>query len=464
VGVQGAVFSKRAPWPPEAFLNMKFFIKTYGCQMNVNDSEKMRHILERKGLIAGGSEEESDIIIINSCAVREKPQEKVFSYAGRMGKNKKVIAAGCVAQAEQEKILARSPNIDYVVGTHQYYKIDEIVDEILEQQKVGGIKAGFSRQWQEAVPDMASRISHVSGYISIMEGCDNFCSYCIVPFTRGREKHRPFGHILAEAEYLADNGYKEIILLGQNVNNWEDPKEGMKFPGLLEQLARRVPVKWIRFITSYPGYYDDELIEVIATHRTLARNIHFPAQSGSTRVLKKMNRIYTRDRYLEIIKKFKRNVPGMTFSSDFIVGYPGETDHDFRLTLSLVERVEYESIFSFIYSPRKHTRAYKLTDESLSLEIKKQRLYELQELQKQIQLKNNKALIGSTVEVMVTAQHAKKHDEVIGRTESYRVVNFKSAAAVGEFTKVRVESVGPYSLRGKEHGMVASARSAIESK
>ena len=417
--------------------------------MNVNDSEKMRHILERKGLSPADSEDDADIIIINTCAVREKPQEKVFSYAGRLGKDKIVIAAGCVAQAEKRNILKRSPNIDYVVGTHQYYKIDEIIDEIIEKKHTGGIKTDFSRQWQEAVPDIASRISRVSGYISIMEGCDNFCSYCIVPFTRGREKHRPFQKIMEEAETLAANGYKEIILLGQNVNNWKDKKANLKFTGLLNHMAQRIDVKWIRFITSYPGYYDDELIEVMAGHPNIARSIHFPAQSGSTRILKKMNRIYTRLQYLDIIRRFKNKVPGIAFSSDFIVGYPGETENDFRLTLSLVEKVEYENIFSFVYSPRQHTRAYKMKDD-ISLEIKKQRLYELQEIQEGIQLKNNKALIGSVVEVLVTTRNPKKEGEVIGRTESYRVVNFKSDTAIGEFTQVLVENVGPYSLRGKE--------------
>jgi len=428
---------------------MKFFIKTYGCQMNVNDSEKMCHILERKGIKTAKSEDDADIIIVNTCAVREKPQEKIFSYAGRLGKNKIIIAAGCVAQAEKMNILERSSNIDYVVGTHQFYKIGEIIDEIQTNRKNNRIQTRFSQQWQEAVPDIASRFSHVSGYISIMEGCNNFCSYCIVPFTRGREKHRPFKNIIDEANYLARHGFKEIILLGQNVNNWEDKKEGLKFTGLLDYMARQVPAEWIRFITSYPGYYDDELIDVMAEHRNIARSIHFPAQSGSTRILKKMNRTYTRSRYLEIIAKFKKKVPHITFSSDFIVGYPEESDYDFNLTLSMLKQVEYENIFSFIYSPRKYTKALKLQD-NLPLEIKKQRLYQLQDLQKQIQLKNNKIQIGNTIEVLVTGVNPKKTDEKIGRTESYRVVNFKSATPIGEFTQVSVTHAGPYSLRGEE--------------
>jgi len=427
---------------------MKFFIKTYGCQMNVNDSEKMRHILGKKGFSFTPDETAAEIIIINSCAVREKPQDKVFSYAGRMPSGKIIIVAGCVAQSEKEKILKRNPNIDYIVGTHQYYKIDQIVDEILEK-KSPGVKAQLSKQWQETVPGPATRVSRVSAYISIMEGCDNFCSYCIVPFTRGREKHRPFENIKKEAEELAANGYKEIILLGQNVNRWEEKSKNKKFTDLLDHIAANIDVKWIRFITSYPGYYDDELIQVMAKHQKIARNIHFPAQSGSTRILKKMNRIYSRSQYLKIISRFKKKVPGITFSSDFIVGYPGETWNDFKLTLSLVEKVEYENIFSFMYSSRKYTRAYKMED-TVNLEVKKQRLYELQEIQKKIQLKNNKTLIGKTVEVLVTGSNPKKPGEVIGRTVNYRVVNFKSSTPAGQFTNVLVENVGPYSLRGTE--------------
>jgi tRNA-2-methylthio-N6-dimethylallyladenosine synthase len=427
---------------------MRFYIKTYGCQMNVNDSEKMQHILENKGLSVESDEMAADIIIINSCAVREKPQDKIFSYAGRMPKEKFIIVAGCVAQSEKEKILERNPNINYIVGTHQYYQLDEIVDEIISSRKPG-VKASFTRRWQESIPAVESRSNRFTGYISIMEGCDNFCSYCIVPFTRGREKHRPFNQIMAEASMLADKGFKEIILLGQNVNSWEDKEQGMRFTDLLDVMALQVNVKWIRFITSYPGYYDNQLIEVMARHPKIARNIHFPAQSGSTRILKKMNRIYTRPQYLDIIRKFKKNIPGITFSSDFIVGYPEETDYDFALTLSLIEQVEYENIFSFIYSPRKHTRAYKMGD-ALEPEIKKQRLYTLQDLQRQIQLKNNQAMIGRTVEVLVTGKNPRRTGEVIARTETYRVVNFKSDTPEGEFTRVSIDHVGPYSLRGTE--------------
>ena len=426
---------------------MTFFIKTFGCQMNVNDSEKMRQLLEEKGLTAADDEMRADLIIINSCAVRARPQEKIFSYAGRFPQAKKLIIAGCVAQAEKEALFARKARVDYVVGTHQFYRIGEIVDEMRSSRRPG-MAVGFSRRWQELVPDARARGSAVSGYVSIMEGCDNFCSYCIVPFTRGREKHRPLAAILREAEQLAASGYQEIVLLGQNVNHWQEPGGSERFPGLLRQLAHlRVP--WIRFITSYPGYHEPELIEVMTENRNLARHIHFPAQSGSTRILKKMNRAYSRTGYLKIICAFRRAMPEMKFSSDFIVGFPGESERDFQLTLSLLDEVEYESVFSFIYSPRPHTRAAAWKEELPAAQAR-ERLIALQEKQASIQLKNNLRRIGETITVLVCEKHPKKAGEMIGRSESYRVVNFVSHTPIGGFTKVRITGAGPHSLRGEE--------------
>lgn len=425
---------------------MKFFIKTFGCQMNVNDSEKMIHILKSHGHELLKDESGSDFIIVNTCAVREKAQDKIFSYIGRQPEHIKIIVSGCVAQSERDALIRRNPRISFVVGTHQYHHINTIVDDNI-QKKSQGVRVGFRRNWEESVPDVASRISSVSGYISIMEGCDNFCSYCIVPFTRGREKHRPFRLIVQEAEYLYNQGYQEIILLGQNVNNWEDPGENKKFPQLLDHLATEVDVRWFRFITSYPGYHDDDLMEIVGKHKNIARHIHFPAQSGSTRVLKRMKRIYSRDQYLRIIRNFKKAVPDMKFSSDFIVGFPNETEHDFNLTLSLLEAVEYESVFSFIYSPRPHTHASQWGD-TISHETKKERLYRLQDLQEKIQLKNNRRIIGSEIDVLVTQKHPRKIGDMIGRTESYRVVNFRGDVPVGTFQKVVVTEAGPHSLRG----------------
>ncbi len=427
---------------------MTFFIKTFGCQMNVNDSEKIRHLLEAAGLTPSPAEESADVIIVNSCAVRAKAQEKIFSYIGQFPRAKRVIVAGCVAQAEKQEIFKKKVRVDYVVGTHQFYRIAEIVAG-LDAGGAPGSAVAFNRQWQELVPAAQARSSPVTGYISIMEGCDNFCSYCIVPFTRGREKHRPLAAILREAEYLAAQGFREIVLLGQNVNHWHDVGSGSSFPDLLRQLAARVPVRWIRFVTSYPGYHDAELVRVMAENRSLARHIHFPAQSGSTRILKKMSRTYGRGDYLGIIRAFRAAIPGMKFSSDFIVGFPGESERDFALTLSLLEQVEYESVFSFVYSPRPRTPAASLAQGAPTAAIK-ERLYALQETQAGIQLKNNRRLIGETIEVLIVEKHPKKAGEVIGRSESYRVVNFVSTTPVGEFAKVKVTAAGPHSLRGEE--------------
>ncbi len=426
----------------------KFFIKTFGCQMNVNDSEKIRYILKQRLMESVESESEADIVIINSCAVREKAQEKIFSYIGRLGTEQIVIVAGCVAQSEKKELLRKNRRINYVVGTHQYYSIASIVDGILQKNE-RDVKTDFSRGWEEVLPDVDSRDDGVSGFISIMEGCNNFCSYCIVPYTRSREKSRPLDSIIKEVNMLSEAGYKEVILIGQNVNSWRDEEEGLEFADLLAKVAEISDAKWIRFITSYPGYYNKKLIDVMLKHRNIARHIHFPAQSGSTRVLKKMNRIYNRSEYLNIINSFKKKMPDISFSSDFIVGFPGETENDFRLTLSLIDKVEYDSIFSFIYSKRKYTKAAEMPDK-VTAENKKKRLYELQDLQKSIQLRNNKQLVGKELDVLITGNNPKIEGEVIGRTETYRVVNFKSSAEAGDLVKVRIDRAGPYSLRGTQ--------------
>jgi tRNA-2-methylthio-N6-dimethylallyladenosine synthase len=427
---------------------MTFFIKTFGCQMNVNDSEKIRHLLENKGLQLCGSDAEADVIIINSCAVRETPQDKIFSYIGQFPQPKKIIVAGCVAQVEKDNIFKKKVKVDYVVGTHQFYRIGEIIDEI-KARSLPKTAAAFSRQWQELVPALSARSSSVTGYISIMEGCDNFCSYCIVPFTRGREKYRPLTAILREAEYLAGQNFQEIVLLGQNVNNWHEQSSNRTFADLLRALAGQVQIPWIRFITSYPGYHDRELIRVMEENRNIARHIHFPAQSGSSRILKKMQRTYSRAQYLKIITDFRRAMPEMKFSSDFIVGFPDETDRDFNLTMSLLELVQYESVFSFIYSPRPHTGAAAMPA-TVPAAKAKERLLTLQKFQAELQLKNNRLLLGRTIKVLITEKHRKKPGDVIGRSESYRVVNFNSQTPIGTFTRVKITGAGPHSLRGEE--------------
>jgi len=422
-----------------------FHITTFGCQMNVNDSEKMCSLLCEAGWRWADQVADADLVIINSCAVREKPAQKIFSYIGRIPKGKRIVLAGCVAQSGGEALQKRQPRIDAVVGTHQYHRIVEIASALIFEEGSPDNLLDFSGEWRELVPSMTSRSSAFSAFVSIMEGCNNFCAYCIVPYTRSREKFRPYPAIEAEVRDLLEKGVKEIVLLGQNVNSWRDDSAGMDFVALLDRLSA-MPIFWLRFVTSYPGYFAAKLVDLMAERPNIARLMHFPAQSGSTRLLKMMNRRYTRSQYLDIIERFYRKIPGMEFSSDFICGYPGETDFDHQLTLSLLEKVRYQSVFSFVYSPRPNTRA-SILRERLTLEEKKARLQELQAVQAGIQLKKHREMVGSRQRVLVTTAHPKSEGEWIGRTEQLRVVNLSGRFVPGEIAEVIISSAGPHSLR-----------------
>ncbi|RPJ58849.1 MAG: MiaB/RimO family radical SAM methylthiotransferase, partial [Dehalococcoidia bacterium] len=350
-----------------------------------------------------------------------------------------------VAQSERELLQKRQPRIDVVMGTHQLHCIADIASDLFYGSAKVGNSLEFSREWRELVPGMESRSSSYSAYISIMEGCNNFCSYCIVPYTRGREKFRPYAAIEAEVKDLLERGVKEIILLGQNVNSWSDEALEMDFVALLERLSA-LPIFWLRFVTSYPGYFATRLVDLMTERPNIARLMHFPAQSGSSRLLRMMNRRYDRSQYLRIIDSFFKKIPSMEFSSDFICGFPGESDYDHRLTLSLLEKVRYQSVFSFVYSPRPGTRAAGMT-ERLTLEEKKARLSELQGLQAEIQLKKHNRLLGSQQTVLVTMPHPKKVGEWIGRTEQFRLVNLVGSFEPGQIVVATINSVGPHSLR-----------------
>ncbi len=413
--------------------------------MNVSDSEKMRSLLGQAGWRWSETVADAELVIINSCAVREKPAQKIYSYIGRIPVGKRIVLAGCVAQSEREGLQKRQPRIDAVIGTHQLHRIADIAAALLGEAGRSDNQLAFDRQWRELVPGMDYRGSAFSAYVSIMEGCDNFCAYCIVPYTRGREKFRPFAAIDSEVKELLRQGVQEIVLLGQNVNSWRDEALGLDFVDLLDRLSG-LPVFWLRFVTSYPGYFARRLVDLMAERRNIARLMHFPAQSGSSRLLKLMNRRYDRRQYLAIIDRFYRRIPDMEFSSDFICGFPGETEHDHRLTLSLLEKVRYQSVFSFVYSPRPQTRAAAM-QERLTLEDKKRRLQELQALQADIQLKKHKSLLGSRQRVLVTSAHPKKAGEWIGRTEQLRLVNLPGDYTAGQIVEVTIASVGPHSLR-----------------
>ncbi len=431
--------------------NLKFHVHTFGCQMNENDSERIAGILSTAGGKISNSPEESDIIIVNTCAVREKSEEKLYSYLGRLATSKKkkkktIGVVGCVAQLYGSELLEKRPFIDFVLGPDNYNQISEIIHSNHEEKFTS---TNWSRDYNEIPHEMTFRESNISAYVTIMEGCNNFCSYCIVPFTRGREKCRPMKKIIQEIQCLADKGYKEIQLLGQNVNSYKDPDTKKDFSNLLSEANRAEGIEWIRFITSHPKNFTKNIATTMKDTEKVCHQLHLPVQAGSSSVLKRMNRGYTREEYLEKITLLRSLMPDISLSTDIIAGFPGETEEEFLETLSILEEVRFNNIFSFRYSPRPLTVACQEKD-TVPFEEKKRRLIEVQNLQKKIQLELNNSLIGQVMKVLCSGKSKKTPRLYSGRNEGYQVVNFKSKNnVIGRFVDVRITSCGPYSLHGE---------------
>jgi tRNA-2-methylthio-N6-dimethylallyladenosine synthase len=429
---------------------LKYYIRTFGCQMNANDSERLAGQLATFGMEPAHSAEESDLIIVNSCAVREKSEEKMYSLLGRFESIKKkkqtlIGVVGCVAQLHSSKLWDKKPFIDFILGPDNYWQIPHLLP--FEQgEKVAATQR--SLQWHEIPSHQTIREDRRSAYITIMEGCNNFCAYCVVPFTRGREKYRPLSSVLDEAKNLAVKGYKEIQLLGQNVNSYKDPVTGSLFSDLLKEVNRIDGIEWIRFITSHPKDFTEKIAITMKEAQKVCHHLHLPVQSGSTSVLQRMNRGYTREDYLEKVTILRDLMPDIALSTDIIVGFPGETQEEFEQTLRLLEDVRFTNIFSFRYSPRPFTSASKLQD-SVPFEVKKNRLIQVQKLQKRIQLEINSSCIGQTYKVLCTGRSKKDPCIYAGRNQAHQVVNFKAEGEViPEFLQVRITSCGPYSLFG----------------
>jgi tRNA-2-methylthio-N6-dimethylallyladenosine synthase len=427
-----------------------FFIRTFGCQMNENDSEKIAGVLAAEGARPAGREEDADILIVNSCAVRAKSEEKMYSYLGRLAQMKArrpllIGVAGCVAQVERDRLLARRAGIDFVVGPDGYLNLPEILARAGEGPVVA---AEHVATWQEPPARLLARQSPISAFVTIMEGCDNFCSYCIVPMARGREKFRPLASVLAEVEDLARSGYREIQLLGQNVNAYRDPESGADFAYLLRQTAAIQGPEWIRFLTSHPRSFGPAIIDAMASSARICRQLHLPLQSGSSSVLGRMNRGYSRDDYLGLVARLRERLPGLCLSTDIIVGFPGETEEEFQETLSILEEIRFASIFSFRYSPRPETAAARGPDD-IPLEAKRRRLIEVQDLQKRLQTEFHRSLVGRTLRVLTLGPGKKDPTAFSGRTEGGQVVNFRADGDVaGRFLDIEITGFGAYSLRG----------------
>lgn len=429
---------------------LRFFIHTFGCQMNENDSHHIAGLLESAGAAQAAGPEAADILLVNTCAVRKKSEEKFFSYLGRLSGLKTRRGAligvlGCAAQVYKERLFARNRHIDLIAGPGEYARL---VEGLAQARSAPCVMTGLSRAWTETGPQVLPEKA-ASAFVTIMEGCDNFCSYCIVPFSRGREKSRPFKNILDEVRVLTEKGVREIQLLGQNVNSYRDPETGRGLPELLDALEPLPGLLWIRFITSHPKDFGPDLVEAVKRNRKVCRQVHLPLQSGSTDVLRRMNRGYSREEYLELAAALRRAVPEMLLSTDIIVGFPGETEADFRATCEVLERVRFASIFSFRYSPRPYSAAARLEDD-VPLAVKRRRLVELQQLQKSIQLEFHRSLVGRQLEVLCSGPSPRGRGRYAGRTEGGQVVNFDCPEdRSGSFVRVLVTGCGPYSLHGR---------------
>jgi len=432
-----------------------FYIETFGCQMNVHDSEKVAGVLLARGYEAAPSAADADLMLYNTCSIREKAAQKVFSRLGEWrGAKRKIIGVlGCLAQQEGEEIFERAPWVSLVCGSASYRKLPELVAELeAGGRRVMGLDLDTDDTFET---DITRRDNPYRAYITIIEGCDYACSYCIVPHTRGPERSRASDAVLAEARRLADAGYTEIQLLGQTVNSYRDPSpRKLSFIELLREVASLEGIRRVRFTTSHPNDFYREIVDAIDSTPALCDHIHLPVQSGSTRVLREMRRTYTREQYLEKISWIRAACRPISVTTDIIVGFPGETERDFEDTITLLDAVGYDGIFSFIYSPRPNTTAASMADAIPDAE-KSRRLAILQERQRQIQLARNETLVGETFEVLVDGHNAAR-SQWSGRSTSNRVINFTSSSEnlLGEYVQVRVTRVGPYSLIG-EHVALA---------
>ena len=434
----------------------KVFIKTHGCQMNEYDSAKMMDLLsEKEEFTATDTPEDADLLVLNTCSIREKAQERVFHQIGRWKKlkdknpNLKIAIGGCVASQEGKKLSQRAPAVDIVFGPQTLHRLPNLYKEASDTEKKQ-LDISFPKiEKFDYLPQSSS--DSVTAFVSITEGCNKYCSFCVVPHTRGHEVSRPVEDILFEIEALAFRGVREVNLLGQNVNNFKGTFEGEKksLAFLIEKVSKVNGIDRIRYTTSHPFEFKDDLVDLYRDTPELVSHVHLPVQSGSDRILKLMRRRYSAASYLELISRIRENRPGISFSSDFIVGFPGETDKDFQDTLDIVEKVGFDESFSFIYSPRPNTPAAEMED-NVSKDIKKERLTILQHKLNELSSKISRKMVGSIERCLVLGVSKKNPGELQARTENNRVVNFATDAnVVGKFVNLEIVDQLTNSLRGK---------------
>lgn len=437
----------------------KFLVEAYGCQMNVHDGERMAGLLEQAGFEATSDPGDADVIVVNTCSVRERAEEKLFSRLGEFreaataaGRSPVIAVAGCVAQQEGAALLKRSRSIDVVVGTQSVKQLPMLVMKALDERPARMPLVDINPYEDVSFPlGLTQRHDTVKAYVTIIEGCNDFCAFCVVPYTRGHERMRSSMEILAEVRDAVDRGHREIHLLGQIVNHYQAPDDATcDFAALLERVHQIPGVERIRFASPHPRHVSRRLIEAYRDLPRVCRHLHMPVQSGSSRVLAAMRRRYTRERYLELVDELRDSVPGIAVSTDVIVGFPGETVADFDETLSLVERVRFSSIFSFKYSPRPRTLAIKRMPDDVPDVEKTRRIVALQSLQREIQWELHRAAVGRVETVLIDATSRRRDEDVSGRTSGNIVVNMPGATAwLGRLADVQITDAGPNSLRGR---------------
>ena len=433
----------------------KLYIQTFGCQMNVQDAQKMAVLLEESGYGTTDDPERADLILVNTCSIREKAAQKIYSQLGRFRelkeKNPRLLigVGGCLAQQWGDRFFRRVPCLDLVVGTHQIHRLPEMVGEL---ERAGGriVETGFCDRVGSLDIPAQPAAGAVSTFVTIMQGCNNFCAYCVVPHLRGREQSRPLPDILREIEKLAAQGIREVTLLGQNVNSYGQTLPGeTDFAQLISAVGKLPGIGRIRFTTSHPKDLSPRLIACFGEIASLCEHIHLPVQSGSDRVLRRMNRGYTAEAYREKVAELRRVSPEISITSDVIVGFPGEEDHDFQQTLELMREIRFDNLFSFQYSEREGTAAVGM-DGSVREGVKRERLQLLQALQAEHTLEKNRACIGRRERVLVEGPNSNGCEEMAGRTRGNRIVHFPGRSGlVGKTVSVRIVEAFAHSLRGE---------------
>ena len=436
--------------------NKKLFIETYGCQMNVADSEVIASVMQMAGYSVAESLDEADAVFMNTCSIRDNAEQKILNrlehfYALKKKKKHLIVGVlGCMAERVKDELIEKH-HVDLVVGPDAYLTLPDLVAAVETGEKAINVELSTTETYREVIP---SRIcgNHISGFVSIMRGCNNFCTYCIVPYTRGRERSRDVSSILNEVRDLITKGYKEITLLGQNVNSYqfEDGERTVTFPMLLRIVAEAAPGARIRFTTSHPKDMSDETLQVIAEVPNVCKHIHLPVQSGSSRILKLMNRKYTREWYMERVQAIKRIIPDCGLTTDIFSGFHSETDEDHQLSLSLMEECGYDSAFMFKYSERPGTYASKKLVDDVPEEIKVARLNEIIALQNRLSLDANQKCVGKTYEVLVEGVSKRSREQLFGRTEQNKVVVFDRANhKIGDFVQVVITEASSATLKGE---------------